>query len=99
MQRPERDRSVDAARGIAIVAIVLGHVERGLASAGVLALHQAATLDRLLYLFHLSTFAYLSGLFVRRAVEHLRDTHGETVIRENMVENIKVRIRDDAQAA
>ena len=69
LQRPERDRSVDAARGIAIVAIVLGHVERGLASAGVLALDQAVPLDRLVYLLHLSTFAYLSGLFVRRAVE------------------------------
>ncbi|UHS57170.1 DUF1059 domain-containing protein [Agrobacterium vaccinii] len=32
---------------------------------------------------------------VRRAVEHLRRAHGETVIRENMVENIKSRIRDE----
>ncbi|WP_284776185.1 DUF1059 domain-containing protein [Agrobacterium sp. lyk4-40-TYG-31] len=32
---------------------------------------------------------------VRRAVEHLRQAHGETVIRENMVENIKSRIRDE----
>ena len=79
MQRPERDRSVDAARGIAIVAIVLGHVERGLASAGLLALDQAALLDRLLYLFHLSTFAYLSGLFVRRAVD--RDGPSRLVLR------------------
>lgn len=36
---------------------------------------------------------------VRRAVEHLRTTHGEEIIRENMVENIKSRIRDDAAAA
>ncbi|MBP1852572.1 DUF1059 domain-containing protein [Rhizobium halophytocola] len=36
---------------------------------------------------------------VRRAVEHLRETHGETVVRENMVDNIKQRIRDDAKAA
>lgn len=64
-----RDQSVDAARGIAIVAIVLGHVERGLSSASVLPYDTAVTLDRLLYLFHLATFAYLSGLFVRRAVE------------------------------
>ncbi|KQQ61370.1 MULTISPECIES: DUF1059 domain-containing protein [Rhizobium/Agrobacterium group] len=33
---------------------------------------------------------------VRRAVEHLRQAHGETIIRENMVENIKHRIRDEA---
>lgn len=36
---------------------------------------------------------------VRRAVEHLRTVHGEEIIRENMVENIKARIRDDAAAA
>jgi fucose 4-O-acetylase-like acetyltransferase len=65
----KRDQSVDVARGIAIVAIVLGHVERGLASASLLPYDTALTLDRLLYLFHLATFAYLSGLFVRRAVE------------------------------
>ncbi|RKE84142.1 DUF1059 domain-containing protein [Rhizobium sp. AG855] len=31
---------------------------------------------------------------VRRAVEHLRTTHGEEIIRPAMVENIKSRIRD-----
>lgn len=36
---------------------------------------------------------------VRRAVEHMRTAHGEEIIRENMVENIKARIRDDAAAA
>jgi fucose 4-O-acetylase-like acetyltransferase len=64
-----RDKSVDVARGIAIVAIVLGHVERGLVAALVLPYDTALTLDRLLYLFHLATFAYLSGLFMRSAVE------------------------------
>ena len=36
---------------------------------------------------------------VRRAVEHFRTAHGETTIRENMVDNIKARIRDEANAA
>ena len=36
---------------------------------------------------------------VRRTVEHMRSAHGETVIRENMIENIKARIRDEANAA
>ncbi len=36
---------------------------------------------------------------VRRAVEHMRTVHGEEIIRENMVDNIKARIRDDAAAA
>lgn len=32
---------------------------------------------------------------VRRAVEHMRTTHGETIIRENMIENIKARVKDE----
>lgn len=36
---------------------------------------------------------------VRRTVEHMRSAHGETIIRENMIENIKARISDKAQAA
>lgn len=36
---------------------------------------------------------------VRRAVEHMRSAHGETIIRESMVENIKARISDTAAAA
>lgn len=36
---------------------------------------------------------------VRRAVEHLREVHGETIIRENMLKNIKERIRDENRAA
>ena len=34
---------------------------------------------------------------VRRAVDHLRETHGETVIRENMIENIKHRISQEGE--
>ncbi|MCM2477456.1 DUF1059 domain-containing protein [Rhizobium sp. CG5] len=36
---------------------------------------------------------------VRRAVEHMRTTHGETIIRETMVDNIKARISNEAAAA
>jgi len=36
---------------------------------------------------------------VRRAVDHMKTTHGETIIRETMVGHIKQRIRDDARAA
>jgi predicted small metal-binding protein len=31
---------------------------------------------------------------VRRAVEHLKSAHGEDIVRQNMVENIKGRIRE-----
>ena len=34
---------------------------------------------------------------VRRAVDHMRQAHGEDFIRENMVENIKTRIRNEDQ--
>jgi predicted small metal-binding protein len=36
---------------------------------------------------------------VRRAVEHMKSAHGESLIRENMVDNIKARIRNEANAA
>lgn len=36
---------------------------------------------------------------VRRAVEHMRAAHGEEIIRENMVDNIKARIRNEDSAA
>lgn len=36
---------------------------------------------------------------VRRAVDHMRQAHGETLIRENMVDNIKLRIVEETQAA
>ena len=35
---------------------------------------------------------------VRRAVELMRSAHGETLIRETMVENIKARIVDEKNA-
>ncbi|MFA7416015.1 MAG: DUF1059 domain-containing protein [Rhizobium sp.] len=36
---------------------------------------------------------------VRRAVEHMKTAHGETVIRESMIENIKARITQSANAS
>lgn len=36
---------------------------------------------------------------IRRASEHLRETHGETVIRENIPETVKVRIEQNNTAA
>lgn len=35
---------------------------------------------------------------VRRAVEHMRSAHGETMIRESMVDHIKERIVDEKAA-
>jgi len=36
---------------------------------------------------------------MRRAVEHMRETHGETMIRETMVEAIRSRIENARDAA
>ncbi|KQR69124.1 DUF1059 domain-containing protein [Rhizobium sp. Leaf341] len=36
---------------------------------------------------------------VRRTVEHLRQAHGESVIRETMIDNIKSRIAEETKAA
>ena len=35
---------------------------------------------------------------VRRAVEHMRNAHGETIIRESMVDHIKERIVEERPA-
>lgn len=64
-----RDQSVDIARGIAIVAIVMGHVWRGMAAAGLVASDRAFLLfDRGLYFFHLAVFVFVAGLFVRQSL-------------------------------
>jgi fucose 4-O-acetylase-like acetyltransferase len=71
MNERSRDTTIDLAKGIAIIAIVLGHVLRGLSSAGQIDAHSGAfrSVDQFLYAFHLTVFAFLAALFVRRAVE------------------------------
>lgn len=65
-----RDISIDVGRGLAIIAIVLGHVIRGLGSAGLLdtASTDYILWDRGIYLFHLGVFALLGGLFMAGSV-------------------------------
>lgn len=65
-----RDKTIDIAKGIAITAIVLGHVLRGLVSSGQLDGNSEVFLnaDRLLYMAHLAVFAFLSGLFVHAGI-------------------------------
>ncbi|SOC57803.1 acyltransferase family protein [Ornithinimicrobium cerasi] len=57
-----RDVSLDVARGLAIVAIVLGHVGRGLVGSSILDSSVGEALDRGLYLTHLIVFVFVSGL-------------------------------------
>ncbi|RYB92380.1 acyltransferase [Nocardioides glacieisoli] len=64
----KRDQSIDVARGITITVIVLGHVALGVGAAHLADSQQVEDVTRSLYLFRLSTLAYLSGLFVQRGV-------------------------------
>ncbi|BBZ48198.1 acyltransferase family protein [Mycobacterium parmense] len=76
----QRDASIDVARGIAIIAIVLGHVLRGLDAAHLMDhVGWAPAADRILYLWHLSIFAFVGGVFVAKSVSKrpLRSYVGE----------------------
>lgn len=65
----QRDASVDVARGVAIIGIVLTHVLRGLDAAHLLGDGAwIAAIDRVLCLWELSVFAFISGLFVAPSV-------------------------------
>lgn len=72
----QRDTSVDIAKGVAIVAIVVGHVLRGLRSAGMVDNDATwfVTTDRALYMVHLAVFAAAAGLMVRGSLMR-RGTH------------------------
>jgi len=45
------------------------------------------------------TFAEDQAEVVRRAAEHMREAHGETQLRESMIENIKKRVTDQGAPA
>ncbi|MGV8988690.1 MAG: acyltransferase family protein [Cypionkella sp.] len=62
----QRDRQLwpDWAKGLGIILVVVGHVWRGLMAAGLpIAPDLFATVDRLIYAFHMPLFFLLSGLF------------------------------------
>lgn len=68
--RQIRYQMFDVAKGIAIIAIVFGHVWRGLDSAGLLSdAFQFQVVDNFVYSWHLAVFAFVSGLFVKRSFE------------------------------
>ena len=61
----ERLGWVDAARGIAILLVVFGHMWRGVEAAGLIGEAALfARVDRFIYLFHMPVFFLLSGLFL-----------------------------------
>lgn len=63
-----RDRTVDIARGISIVLIVLSHVIVGVWQSDAIETGAKGPLMPALYLVHIVVFAVLAGLFVERGV-------------------------------
>ncbi|KMY86787.1 Arginine/ornithine antiporter ArcD [Candidatus Paraburkholderia calva] len=65
-----RENWVDHAKGIGIILVVFGHVNRGWNGAG---LHMPGGLyglmDSLIYAFHMPLFFFLSGLFFVKSIE------------------------------
>ncbi len=59
--KQSRIKYLDILRGIAIILIVIGHMERGLVSAGINS-NYALILDKILYSFHLPLMFILSGM-------------------------------------
>ena len=55
---------IDTARGLGIVLVVIGHVERGLVDAGLAQGRGWSIFDTLLYSFHMPLFMLLAGLHV-----------------------------------
>ncbi|KND59694.1 Arginine/ornithine antiporter ArcD [Candidatus Burkholderia verschuerenii] len=65
-----RENWVDHAKGIGIILVVFGHVNRGLESAGIVMPGGAYKLvDSLIYAFHMPLFFFLSGLFFVKSIE------------------------------
>jgi fucose 4-O-acetylase-like acetyltransferase len=65
-----RNQTIDIAKGIAITLIVCGHVWRGLQAANLIGDPGLfSTVDQLIYMSHLSLFAFTAGLFLSGSIE------------------------------
>lgn len=66
-----RDPRLDLVKAVAVVAVVLGHVIRGLLSAGMVSTGSVLWVvsERILYMVHLPLFVFASGILMSGAVE------------------------------
>ncbi|STU64905.1 acyltransferase [Klebsiella pneumoniae subsp. ozaenae] len=65
-----REAWVDYAKGIGIILVVFGHVNRGLYSAGIQLSGSSYLLtDSIIYSFHMPLFFFLSGLFFTQSLD------------------------------
>lgn len=68
-QRDGRVEWIDAAKGIGIILVVIGHTLRGLESANVLSFEgDFGRIDKAIYSFHMPLMFLLSGLFIDKAL-------------------------------
>lgn len=76
----KRETWPDMAKGIGIILVVIGHVWRGLAEAGI-PMNEAVfqAVDRGIYLFHMPLFFFISGWFFPNVLRH--GTAGEQLWR------------------
>lgn len=70
----QRIEWLDRARGIGIILVVFGHVERGLATSDIVHGYGWALTDFVLYCFHMPLFMFISGLNVDGSLRHGRPT-------------------------
>ncbi|HGM4930589.1 TPA: acyltransferase family protein [Serratia marcescens] len=71
-----REAWVDYAKGIGIILVVFGHVNRGLYSAGIQLSGSSYLLtDSIIYSFHMPLFFFLSGLFFTQSLDKKGKTH------------------------
>ena len=68
----QRIEWLDRARGIGIILVVFGHVERGLATSNIVHGYGWALIDFVLYCFHMPLFMFISGLNVDGSLRHGR---------------------------
>lgn len=65
-----REQWVDYAKGIGIILVVIGHVNRGLDSAGIsISEPFFKVFDSIIYTFHMPLFFFLSGLFFISSIQ------------------------------
>lgn len=65
-----REQWVDYAKGIGIILVVIGHVNRGLDSSGIFLSNSFFKLfDSIIYSFHMPLFFFLSGIFFIKSIE------------------------------
>lgn len=68
-QHDGRVRWIDAAKGVGIILVVVGHTLRGLESANVLSFEGGfGQIDKAIYSFHMPLMFLLSGLFIHKAL-------------------------------